>query len=282
MRCRGGCRGEGPLGQSIGADGHGNFRVPAPLRPRLLFTGHFSFLLKPIRLCHAGRAHCDCVFHMHFERFLADNVGHLGHGEFHFAIGPRQLRKWILQSADASSGALLRALALGGTGRLQVQNLPRQAWPDLAEHPGRPVRLEFVQVRHAPQEPASPVRRQTGWVWGVGGRFEPLAKSAMRFQAPTARAGWPELGRSKVGRLLLGYRSPIRARAGTDSFGIHPDQRWKRCAGLFNSETWVTDPAAFFQRLHHKSRYRAGRARALLARLSTGLERLAGLGHPGG
>jgi hypothetical protein len=208
---------------------------------------------------------------MHFERFLADNAAHLGHREYHFAIGPRQLRKWILLPADASSGALLRALALGGMGRLQVQNLPRQAWPDLAQCPDRPVRLEFVQVRHAPQEPASPVRRQAGWVWGVDGRFEPLAGSAMRLQARTARVGKPELGRCNVGRLLLGYRSPIRARAGTDSFGIHPDQRWQRCAGLFNSETWVTDPTAFLQRLHHKSRYRAGRARALLARLSTGL-----------
>jgi hypothetical protein len=64
---------------------------------------------------------------MHFERFLADNVGHLGHCEYHFAIGPRQLRKWILLPADASSGALLRALALGGMGRLRVQNLPHGA-----------------------------------------------------------------------------------------------------------------------------------------------------------
>ena len=143
------------------------------------------------------------------------NVGHLGHREYHFAMGPRQLLKWILLPAGAPSGALLRALALGGMGRLQVQNLSRQAWPDLAECPGRPVRLEFVQVRHAPQErgPASPVRRRTGWVWEVGGQFEPLARSARRFKAPTARAGRPELGRSNSGRLVLGYGSPIRGRS---------------------------------------------------------------------
>ena len=40
---------------------------------------------------------------------------------------------------------------------------------------------------------------------------------------------------------------------------------------MFDSEAQVTDPVAFLERLRHKSQYRAGRARALLARLSVDL-----------
>ena len=67
------------------------------------------------------------------------------------------------------------------------------------------------------------------------------------------------------------YGSKVRAQAGTDCFDIHPDQRLKRCEGLFDSEAQVTDPVAFLERLRHKFQYRAGRARALLARLSADL-----------
>src|SRR5208282_4056754 len=40
---------------------------------------------------------------------------------------------------------------------------------------------------------------------------------------------------------------------------------------MFDSEAQVADPVAFLGRLRHKSQYRAGRARALLARLSADL-----------
>ena len=40
---------------------------------------------------------------------------------------------------------------------------------------------------------------------------------------------------------------------------------------MFDSEAQVADPVAFLERLRHKSQYRAGRARALLARLSADL-----------
>jgi len=36
---------------------------------------------------------------------------------------------------------------------------------------------------------------------------------------------------------------------GADGFGLHPDQRWRRCAGLFETESRVTDPVAFIERL---------------------------------
>jgi len=52
---------------------------------------------------------------------------------------------------------------------------------------------------------------------------------------PTAEQGAPELGRSHLGRLVLGYGRRVTPHAGTDDFGIYPDQRVKRIAGLFET-----------------------------------------------
>jgi len=210
---------------------------------------------------------------MYFERLLVGNVRYLGNSAHDFAIGPGRLRRWNLFPAGSSSSALLRALALAGLGQRQLEKLAQRSPLSLAERADQPLHLEFVQVRHAPQErgATSPVRRQLGWLGGEGGQFSALPKSAMRQRNPAAQAGRPDLGRSNVGRLLLGYGGQVRAQAGTDCFDIHPDQRLKRCAGLFDSEAQVTDPVAFLKRLRHKSQYRAGCARGLLARLSTDL-----------
>jgi hypothetical protein len=212
---------------------------------------------------------------MHIERLLAENVRHLGGREHDFTAGPGRLRQWNRLPADNSSSALLRSLALTGMGWRQVQALTKEFPPELAERSGQPVHLEFVQVRHAPQErgAASPVRRHLGCGWCVraDGRFTPLPKPAMRYRDPAAPAGQPESGKSSTGWLLLGYAGCIQAHAGTDRFDVYPDQRVKRCAGLFAPGARVTDPVAFLRRLHHKSRFRAGRARALLARLSADL-----------
>ena len=210
---------------------------------------------------------------MHFERLWVENVRHLGSREYGFTTGQGCLRQWNLLPAGCSASALLRCLAIAGMGQRQLQKLAQQSPLDLAERSDKPAHLEFTQVRHAPQErgPASPARRHLGWRVGVGGRFGALPKSGLRYWGPAVKAGRPELGRSNVGRLLLGYASQVRAHAGTDCFDIHSDQRLKRCAGLFDSKARATDPVAFLQRLHHKSRYRDGRARALLARLSADL-----------
>ena len=210
---------------------------------------------------------------MHFERLLAGNVRHLGNREHDFTTGPGRLRRWNLLPAASSSSALLRSLAMAGLGWRQLEKLAQQSPLDLADRPDQPVHIEFVQLLHAPQERglASPVRRHLGWCGGLRGQFSALPKSAMLYRDPATRAGRPDLGRSNVGRLLLGYGSQVRAQAGTDCFDIHPDQRLKRCASLFDSEAQVTDPVAFLKRLRHKSKYRAGRARALLTRLSKDL-----------
>ena len=144
---------------------------------------------------------------------------------------------------------------MAGLGQRQLEKLAQQSPLDLADRADQPVHLEFVQLRHAPQErgPASPVRRHLGWCGGLRGQFSALPKSAMLYRDPATRAGRPDLGRSNVGRLLLGYGSQVRAQAGTDCFDIHPDQRLKRCASLFDSEAQVTDPVAFLKRLRHKS-----------------------------
>lgn len=210
---------------------------------------------------------------MHFERLLVENVRHLGNQEHDFTRGPGYLRKWNLLPAGRSASACLQALALAGLGRREVAELVRRTSLDFHEHRGRAVRLEFIQVRHAPEErgAASPVRRHLGWQVDAEGCFQALPKPAMRHLDAQAQTGCPELGRSGVGRLLLGYGSQIQPHAGTDDFHIRPDQRLLRCAGLFRLEARATDPLAFLERLRHKAKYRAGRARALLARLSADL-----------
>jgi hypothetical protein len=208
---------------------------------------------------------------MYLERLLPENVRHLAPVEQVFSDGPQQIRRWTLLSAGAAATARLRCLALVSLGRWQMSRLARQVLPLLAQNPDRSVQVEFVLIRHAPQErgPHSPSRHHQGWRVLPGGRWEALARQALRCQVPGARQGAVESGRSQTGRLLLGYGGTIRV--GADGFGLHPDQRWRRCAGLFEAKSRVTDPVAFLKRLHHKNRYRAGRARTVLDRLKDGL-----------
>ena len=208
---------------------------------------------------------------MYLERLLPENVRHLAPVEQVFSDGPRRIRRWTLLSAGTAATAQLRCLALVSLGRWQMSRLAGRVMPLLAAEPDRPVQVEFVLIRHASQErgPHSPSRHHQGWCLLPGGKWEALARQTLRCQVPGARQGVVESGRSQTGHLLLGYGRSIRVSA--DGFGLHPDQRWRRCAGLFESESRVTDPVAFLKRLHHKSRYRAGRARMVLDRLKHGL-----------
>ena len=151
--------------------------------------------------------------------------------------------------------------------------LAAKAGAMLAERPEHPVELELVLVLHAPQErtPQSPARRQRGWRLCADGRSTHLAKSGLRSLRLGAQLGCPERGRSHLGRLLIGYGRRITAHTASDQFGIYPDQRVRRCAGLFDASARVTNPRAFLERLRQKSRYRAGRARLVLVRLAADL-----------
>lgn len=210
-------------------------------------------------------------FTVYLERLLAENVRHLAAVEQVFSDGPQQIRRWTLLRAGAAATGHLRCLALAGLGRWQMSRLAGRVLPLLAADTRRSVRVEFVLIRHAPQErlPHSPSRHHQGWRLLAGGNWEALARETLRCRVPDARQGGLESGRSQTGRLLLGYGRSIRV--GADGFGLHPDQRFRRCAGLFESESSVTDPVAFLRRLHHKSQYRAGRARRVLDRLKDGL-----------
>jgi hypothetical protein len=208
---------------------------------------------------------------MYLERLLAENVRHLAAVEQVFSDGPQQIRRWTLLNAGAAATGLLRCLALVSLGRWQMSRLAGRMLPLLASDAHRPVRLELVLIRHAPQErlPHSPSRHHHGWSFLAGGGWEALPRRTLRCRVPDARQGALESGRSQTGRLLLGYGYSIRV--GADGFDLHPDQRYRRCAGLFESESTVTDPVAFLRRLDHKGRYRAGRARTVLDRLTDGL-----------
>ena len=118
---------------------------------------------------------------MHFERLFPENARNLGDREHDFTTEPGQLRRWNLLPAGVAASALLRMLALAGLGRLQLQKLAQQSPLDLARRSDQPVCLEFVQIRHAPQErgPASPVRRHVGWCVDAGGQWGVLAMKSM-------------------------------------------------------------------------------------------------------
>jgi len=208
---------------------------------------------------------------MYLERLLAENVRQLAAVEQVFSDGPQQIRRWTLLNAGAAATGLLRCLALVSLGRWQMARLAGRVLPLLASDTHRPVRLEFVLIRHAPQErlPHSPSRHHQGWSLLAGGRLQALPRRTLRCRVPDVRQGALESGRSQTGRLLLGYGRSFRV--GADGFGLHPDQRYRRCAGLFESESTVTDPVAFLRRLNHKGRYRAGRARTVLGRLKDDL-----------
>ena len=204
---------------------------------------------------------------MYIERLLPENVRHLAPVEQVFSVGPREIRRWTLLNAGAAATARLRCLALVSLGRWLMSRLAGRMLRLLAANPARPVQVEFVLVRHAPQERGRHTlsRHHQGWRLVVGGTWEALERQTLRCQVPGARQGGSEPGLSQTGRLLLGYGRSIYA--GADGFDQYPDQRLRRCAGLFESKSRVTDPVAFLKRLRHKSKYRAGRARAVLNRL---------------
>ncbi len=210
---------------------------------------------------------------MYFESVRAENVRHVESCEHDFRVGQGVIRKWTVLEATEASHTLLRCVALGGLGRRQMPLLACRVNGELVEQQDRPAHLEFVLLRHAPQEraPHSAVRQQSGWRFWADGRVDSLAKPAFRSPGSGARFGRPDLGRSHRGRLVVGYGRRVIPHVGTDQFHIYPDQRLRRCAGLFDAAARVTDPVAFLDRLRLKSCYRAGRARALLARLSADL-----------
>ena len=215
---------------------------------------------------------------MYFERLLTENVRYLTPVEKVFTDGPDQaglavmVCRWTLLRTGPDSTALMRCLALASLGTWQVSRLAGRVMSLMAEVPSRPVQMEFVLIRHAPQERGShsPSRLHQGWRLLGEGKWEVMKTPTFSSLVPGTKVGGAESGRCQTGRLLLGYGGVIGV--STDGFDPHPDQRFRRCAGLFETESCVTDPVAFLQRLHHKSRYRrSGRARLVLDRVNEDL-----------
>lgn len=210
---------------------------------------------------------------MYFESLRAENVRHLGFYEHDFGDGRGAIRKWTVLEASEASGALLQCLALAGLGQRQMHVVAPRICSMMIEQRNRPSHLEFVLIRHAPQERGlhTAVRRQAGWQLRSDGQVMPLPKPALRLPGSGAQLGAPEIGRSHCGRLLVGYGKQVKPHDGTDQFDIYPNQRVKRCASLFDPAACLTDTLAFLLRLRHKSLYRKGRAQALLTWLGKDL-----------
>ena len=102
---------------------------------------------------------------MYFESLRAENVRYLEPCEHDFRDGQDAIRKWTVLEATDASHALLRCVALVGLGRRQMPLLACRVNGELVEQQDRPAHLEFVLIRHAPQErrPRRPPRYR-GWV----------------------------------------------------------------------------------------------------------------------
>ncbi len=213
---------------------------------------------------------------MYLARLRLENVRHSSPGERVFTAGLKRIRRWTLLPEGDASTALLRGLALSSLGRWPLARLAGRMHPLLAADPEQAVQLELDLIRHAPQErgPCSPVRHAQRWRLLPGGelRIPPCPKR--NAEAPPARRSASDSGRCQSGRLLLGYGQTLRP--GPADFSLFPDQRWRRCQGLFEAGPDLTDPVAFLERLEFKGKYVAGRSRAVLDRLAPVLSRWLG------
>ena len=82
--------------------------------------------------------------------------------------------------------ARVRCLALVSLGWWQMTRLAGRVMPLLAGDLTQPVEMEFVLIRHAPQErlPLSPPLHHQGWRLLAGGRWEAMERQALRCQVP--------------------------------------------------------------------------------------------------
>ena len=126
---------------------------------------------------------------MYLERLLPENIRHLAPVEQAFSDGPRRIRRWTLLSAGAAATAQLRCLALISLGRWHLSRLAGRVLPQLAADRARPVQVEFVVIRHAPQERLlhGPSRHHQGWRLLAGGTWEVRARPTLRCVVPGAR-----------------------------------------------------------------------------------------------
>ena len=216
---------------------------------------------------------------MHLERLFRDysNIGRSA--EWSFAAGADSIRKWTLLSPADAGLELFSLIALAGCGTRHVESLGKQIAPPFG-HLKRPVHLEFVQIRHAPQECGvhQAGRHGGGWFLASEG-ITPLPKKEARHLDPALRFSSAPPRQGNKGWLVLGYGRRIERHAGTDRFDFEDEHhRLKRCASLFEPLAKLTDPVGFLERLHSKGVcYGRPRSRRYLARLNRELGALLGL-----
>ena len=199
---------------------------------------------------------------MHLERlFIDDGPGAVG-VERSFAADSGSIRKWAFLSGTDNARELFSWVALASCGIRHVEALRHQIGGELAP-PGTIRRLEFVQIRHAPQECGvrQPARRSGGWIIAPDA-ITPAPRGDLRHMEQSLPFSAPPALQGNKGWLLLGYGRRVRAHEGTDRFEFDElHHRLKRCASLFDPEARLTDPMAFLKRLHFKGMFN-GRERS--------------------
>ncbi|MEK7684895.1 MAG: hypothetical protein AAB466_05700 [Verrucomicrobiota bacterium] len=214
---------------------------------------------------------------MHLERIFIDHTKNVSCGGLNFAADRNSIRKWTLLPPHAENLELFALFALACSGTRQAPQLQRLLLSIVSEGAG-PVRVEFVLVRHAPQECGlfQPPRKGSGWQILLDGSMAPIQKGDARHLHTEPAFGKPHLGSGNSGWLFLAYGRQVLAHANTDSLHFSdPHHRLRRFASLFDPQARLTDAAAFLERLHLKSvLYERGRSQAFITRLNRELSSL--------
>jgi hypothetical protein len=173
-------------------------------------------------------------------------------GEMSFAAGREALRKWTVLPAETTPLERLHHIMLACATRADSSEL-RQLFPMPATGGGRPVVLQYVQVRHAPQDCGwfQPTRRVCGWVIPPTGAITPLPFRHHSLQDDLPSSA-PPLGQSFVGSLLLAYGPQVKADTGAACLELDLRYRRKRLTSIVDKPPRLTNPVAFLERLHYR------------------------------
>lgn len=208
---------------------------------------------------------------MHIEHLNIVNARKLSRSAWDFAAGDGTIRKWTVLPRTIESRVLLNYVARACAGTRQMPLMEAVLPPVEAVRAG-PVSMEFVLVRHAPQEcgVVQPPRKRSGWRISRSGDHVPMGRAELHPCGAESRSVAPHLGVINGGWLFLGYGPRFKVHADSDAFDFADPHWWlNRFASLNDSQARLTDPIAFLERLHHKGVvYGRGRSLTFLARLN--------------
>ena len=178
---------------------------------------------------------------MHLELVHYENLKHAGTGKVDFRAGD-SLRKWTVLPSTPENREVMACLALT-TASKRIEPYLNVALPPLLDHPQKPLKLEFVCIRHSriddPRIVSSRVASRRGMMAGKG--IWTLGVNAL---PPYARA--LDVARVRdtsgvVGWLTLAYGADPAGRADGDDFDFHDrSHAFRRLSSFFSQSACLT------------------------------------------